>query len=95
LAFLNLVLPTHFSSLGEEWESPMTAVTGQKKGMGLKSSVMKTVEPWIVVLINLLVLVVIAIIIMALMIMLALIKEPWILGWAAFKELWDLIKSAF
>ena len=94
LAFLNLVLPKHFSSLGEEWESPMTAVTGQKKGMGLKSSVMKTVEPWIVVLINLFVMVIIAIIIMALMIMIAL-TNPWILGWVVFSELWDLIKSAF
>jgi hypothetical protein len=94
LAFLNLVLPKHFSSLGEEWESPMTAVTGQKKGMGLKSSVMKTVEPWIVVLINLLVLVVIAIIIMALMILIA-ITNPWILGWGAFAELWDMIKGGF
>jgi hypothetical protein len=93
-AFLHLVFPKFFCALGEEWESPMTAVAGGNKGSSTKASMMKSIEPWIVVLINLFVMVIIAIIIMALMIMIAL-TNPWILGWAVFSELWDLIKSAF
>jgi cation transport ATPase len=93
-AFLHLVFPKFFCALGEEWESPMTAVAGGNKGSSTKASMMKSIEPWIVVLINLFVMVIIAIIIMALMIMIAL-TNPWILGWVVFSELWDLIKSAF
>lgn len=93
-AFLHIVFPKSFCSLGEEWESPIAAVAGDKKGSSNKSAMMKSVEPMIVILINLFVLVAIAIAIVALMIAIA-ITNPWIFGWVAFSELWDLIKSAF
>ncbi|MCF7795310.1 hypothetical protein K9M50_03055 [Patescibacteria group bacterium] len=93
-AFLHVVFPKFFCSLGEEWQSPMAAVAGDSKGSGAKSAMMKSAEPWIVVLINLLVLFVIALLIVASMILVAA-TNPWILGWGAAAELWDLVKDAF
>lgn len=95
LAFMHLVLPKFFCALGEEWESPMAAVAGGNKGSNTKSTMMKTVEPWIVVLINLIVLGVIAIILSTLALLVGAINDP--IGFAAklMGDLWDYITSTF
>ena len=94
MAFSHMVFPKFFAPLGSEWESPMANVADVNTKVSAKSVMMKTVEPLIVILINILALALILIIVVALIIMI-IITNPWILGWAAIAELWDIIGSAF
>lgn len=93
--FLHIIFPKFFCSLGEEWESPMVAGAGGKKGSSSTSAMMKSVEPMIVILINLIVLVIIAIIIAALALIVEAITDPIGFVGTLMGNLWESIKNAF
>jgi hypothetical protein len=94
-AFLHVVLPKFFCALGEEWESPIAAMAGGEKGSSTKSAMMKSVEPMIVILINILVLVIIAIILVSLALIVEAITDPIGFVSTLMGALWESIKSAF
>ncbi|HKK54476.1 MAG TPA: hypothetical protein VJ926_03075 [Patescibacteria group bacterium] len=94
-AFLHVVFPKFFCSLGEEWESPMSAVAGDKEGSSNKSAMMKSVEPMIVILINLVVLGVIAVILASLALVVEAISDPIGFVGSLMGDLWESLKSAF
>lgn len=95
LAFMHLVLPKFFCALGEEWESPMTAVAGKKTGSNAKSAMMKSVEPMIVIVINIIVLGIIAVILVTLALLVEAITDPIGFVGTLMGQLWESIKSAF
>ncbi|MFP4514407.1 MAG: hypothetical protein ACLFNO_00135 [Parcubacteria group bacterium] len=95
LAFLHVVFPKHFCSLGEEWESPMAAMAGDKKGFSAKSSMMKTVEPMLVIFINLIILVIIAVILGVISLVVGAIADPIGFLSSLMGSWWEYIKNAF
>lgn len=95
LAFLHVIFPKHFCSLGEEWESPMAALAGENKGSGAKSAMMKSVEPMVVILINLVILAGILIIIAIIALIAGAFSDPIGFVSALMGSLWKSIKSVF